>query len=103
MAAVSLHFSSIFGPFWEPEGSILVDFGAFWRPLGVPGGGPWRRDVFSLIFEAKMDAKGSPRGSQNPFKMGSKFYCFFDPFLDAFWVPKGRPNRSLKRSKSIKK
>ena len=38
VAAVSLHFSSIFGPFWEPEGSILLDFGAFWRPLGVPGG-----------------------------------------------------------------
>ena len=103
VVAVSLHFSSIFDPFWRPLGSILHHFGAFWRPLGVPGGGPGRRDVFSLIFEAKMVAKGSPRGSQNPFKMGSKFHCFFDSFLDTFWVPNRGPNRSLKRSKNIKK
>ena len=50
-----------------------------------------------------MVAKWSPRGSQNPFKMGSKFHCFFDPFFDAFGVPKSKPNRSLKRSKSIQK
>ena len=107
VVAVSLHFCSIFAPFWRPLGSILHHFGAFWRPLGVPGGGPWRRDVFSLIFEAKMVAKWSPRGSQNPFKMGSKFHCFFDPFwrplgsilhdFGAFWrplcVPGGGPWR----------
>ena len=72
VVAVSLHFCSIFAPFWRPLGSILHHFGAFWRPLGDPGGGPWRRDVFSLIFEAKMVAKWIPRGFQNPFKMGSK-------------------------------
>ena len=97
VAAVSLHFGSIFAPFLEPLGCILHHFGAFWRPLCVSGGGPWRRGVFSLIFDAKMVAKWSPRGSQNPFKMGYKFYCFFDAFLGTFWVPKWRPNRSLKR------
>ena len=76
VVAVSLHFCSIFDLFCRPLGSILHHFGGFWRPLGVPGGGPWRRDVFSLIFDAKMVAKWSPRGSQNPFKMDSKFQCF---------------------------
>ena len=57
---MSLHFGSILGPCWRPLGSILHHFGAFWRPLGVPGGGPWRRDVFSLIFEAKM-GQGEPQ------------------------------------------
>ena len=96
-------FGSIFDPFWRPLGSILHHFGGFWRPLGVPGGVLGGGMVFHWFLEAKMVAKWSPRGSQNPFKMGSKFHCFFDPFLDAFWVPKWRPNRSLKRSKSIKK
>ena len=82
LEAFGLHFAS----FW----SLLASIGRPWR-------GPWRRDVFSLIFEAKMVAKWSPRGSQNPFKMGSKFHCFFDPFLEAFWMPKWTQNQSPKR------
>ena len=78
-----------FASFWFHCWSILEAFGFhFLASIGRPWRGPWRRDVFSLIFEAKMVAKWSPRGSQNPFKMGSKFHCFFDPFLDAFWMPK---------------
>ena len=80
--------ASIFAPFWRPLGSILRHFGVFWRPLGVPGGGPWRRDVFSLIFGGQKSCKVEPQRLPKSIQNWFKILLFFVSFLESFWVPK---------------
>ena len=96
-------FGSIFGMFWRPLGSILHHFGGFWRPLGVPGGVSEGGMTFHWFLEAKMVAKWSPRGYQNPLKMGSKFYCFLILFLGRFGCQNGDQIRARSGYKCIKK
>ena len=48
-----------------------------------------------------MVAKWSPRGSQNPLKMGSKFYCFLILFLRRFGCQNGAKIRAQSDKKTL--
>ena len=87
-------------PRWLPFRSILVPFwlhfGGTWAPFCITLGcfvfhlvslqGSSEEGCFSIHFwKPKMVAKWSPRGSQNPLRIGAEIIVFVDPFLGAFW------------------
>ena len=95
-------FASFWFHFWSILEAFGLHFASFWgllASIGRPWRGPWRRDCFSLIFGSQNGRKVEPQRLPKSIQNGFKIPLFF-------WSISWRvlvPNRSLKRSKLIKK
>ena len=93
-ASFLVQFLIHFGGLWAPFCIILEPFGVHWASLE----GSLEEGCFFIDFwRPKWLQSGTNEAPQIHSKWVQNSIVFVDPFLDAFWVPKLRPNRRLKR------